>query len=176
MEHPALGPALERGHNRRADDLNRLRGAVGVHDVEGHIRAVVAAGDDRHLRAARLREDDQPVRMRAHALVPDHLVRVIAKDLGLLKVRVARRVANHQGTVPGESLDDDAGKLADRGATRQLADERRRAAAGIARKLLGDVLTIVAGHDPRQRVGIAVLIEDAAILEGDHADAPRVPG
>src|SRR5207248_1709672 len=53
---------------------------------------------------------------------------------------------------------------------------RRRAAARVAAVLLGDVLTIVAGHEPRLRIRVVVLIEDAAVAEGDHGDAPGVAG
>ena len=39
-------------------------------------------------------------------------------------------------------------------------------------KFLGEIM---AGHDPRQRIGIAVLIEDTPIVQGDHGHAPHVP-
>src|SRR5438046_8717229 len=98
------------------------------------------------------------MRMRAHALVPDRLVSAPLNDLRLLNARIAKCTANHERAIPGESFHEDSRKLADHRTTRQLANERRRAAAGVARELLGGVLTIVAGHDPRQRVGIAWLI------------------
>src|SRR5437899_3470560 len=170
------GLELERRRNRGAADRNRLRRAVGVHDIEGHKGAVVHARDDAYFRAARLRKNDQPMRVRAHALVPDRFVSAPPNDLGLLKARVAERTADQERAVPGESLHEDSGKLADHRTTRQLANERRRAAVGVASELFGDVLTIVAGHDPRQRIGIAPLVRHTAIAEGDHADAPRIPG
>ena len=138
--------------------------------------AVVRARDDGHLRATRLRKNDQPVWVRAHALVPDRLVSAPLNDLGLLNARVPKRTADHERAVPGESLHEDSGKLADHRTTWQLANERRRAAVGVASELLGDVLTIVAGHDPRQRIGIASLIHHTAIGKGDHAHAPCVTG
>src|SRR5947207_9119709 len=98
------------------------------------------------------------------------------EPLGLLGWSGSQRAANHERAVPGESLHEDSRKLADHRTTGQLANERRRAAVGVARELLGDVLTIVAGYDPRQRIGIASLIHDTAIAKGDHAHTPRVPG
>src|SRR5207248_4968070 len=124
------GLELERRRNRGAANRNRLRGAVCVHDIEGHMGAVVRARDDGHLRATRLRKNDQPVWVRAHALVPDRLVSAPPNDLGLLNARVAERTADHERAVPGESLHEDSGELADHRATWQLANERRRAAIG----------------------------------------------
>src|SRR5260370_2970345 len=90
----------------------RLRGAVRVHDIEGNNGAIVHARYDDHLRAARLSKTDQPVRLRAHALVPDRLVRAPADDLGVLDARIAERTADDERAVPRQSLHEDSGKLA----------------------------------------------------------------
>ena len=136
--------------------------------------AVVRARDDGHLRATRLRQNDQPVWVRAHALVPDRLVRAPPKHLGLLSGRVAKRAANHERAVPGESLHEDSGELADQRTTRQLANEGHGATVGVTGELLGDVLTIVAGHDPRDWIGIAGLVDHATVGKRDHRHAPDV--
>src|SRR3989442_2751631 len=114
--------------------------------------------------------------MRARALMPHDLVGAVADPLGLLSAGVAERVANNQTAVTGEALYHDAGELADRGAARQLANEGRRATVRVATELFGKVQAVVAGHDPRQWVGIAVLVNDSAVAERDHGDAPGVAG
>ena len=110
-------------------------------------------------------KNGEPIRVGAHALVPDHLVGAPAVDLGLLRARVAERVADHKRAVPGKSLDDDSRKLPDGRPTRQLTNEDRRTGVRIAAVLFGDVLPIVAGDDPRKRIRVDVLIKDAAVGE-----------
>src|SRR5438874_13090618 len=107
--------------------------------------------------------------------MPNHLVCPPPIDLGLLHARVAERVANHQGAVPGEALHHDAGELPHHGATWQLPVELRRATAAVARKLLGDVLAIMSGHAPHHQVGTAVLFEVTPVVQGAHGLAPHVP-
>src|SRR2546423_11559268 len=115
------------------------------------------------------------MRVRAHALAPDHLMRAPTYDLGLLRARVAERVTDHKRAVPGKSLEDDSRKLPDRGPARQLTNEDRRTARPIRAELLDDVLPVMAGDDPSQGIRVTVLIHDTAVAEGDHADVPCVP-